>query len=185
MSDSSKPATDWKERALAAENAIMQDDLNLAQALHVNYCEDLIEDGTPWEVPAEPEPHYFATLQEAVVFLVNLPELESAPAQPDPGEEAPEAIALRYGFAVYDESAPNHLRVNKTAVEMLETHAASLRSEVAQLKNEVAKRGPHPHRMFCNYQSQPIGSPGCICVVTYKKHLSEAEAALRQEGTKG
>src|SRR5208282_684238 len=46
----------------------------LAKSLHINYCEDLIEDGTPWEVPAEPEPSYFESLHEAVVFLVNLPD---------------------------------------------------------------------------------------------------------------
>lgn len=50
-----------------------KEDLELAAALHINYCADLVDDGTPWEVPAEPEPSYFETLRGAIVFLWNLP----------------------------------------------------------------------------------------------------------------
>lgn len=35
---------------------------------------------------------------------------------------------------------------------------------------------PHPHHPFCNYWRGPIGGSGCICVVTYRKHLQELEA---------
>jgi hypothetical protein len=50
-------------------------------ATRIQYCEDLVEDETPYEVAAEPEPQYFATLPEAVEFLVNLPEAALLSAQ--------------------------------------------------------------------------------------------------------
>lgn len=67
---------DLKERCAANECATMTSDMELAKRLHIEYCEDLIEDGTPWEVPAEPGPQYFAELADAIEFLVNLPDLE-------------------------------------------------------------------------------------------------------------
>jgi hypothetical protein len=68
-----------KARAEAAEEAIMTDDLELAKVLHINYCQDLADSGeSAWEVPAEPEPSYFDNLQDAIVFLVSLPNAETA-----------------------------------------------------------------------------------------------------------
>src|SRR6266436_7354016 len=49
----------------------------VALLLHIQYCEDLADEGTPWEVPAEPEPQYFATLKEAIEFRDNLPDIEA------------------------------------------------------------------------------------------------------------
>ncbi len=64
----------WHEGVTAAGATQPPDanDLDLAVALHITYCNDLADEGQPWEVPAEPEPRYFATLKEAIVFLVNL-----------------------------------------------------------------------------------------------------------------
>jgi hypothetical protein len=56
--------------AQASESA--QRDQKLAACLGIKYCEDLVDDGTPWEVPAEPEPQYFETLEEALTFYCEL-----------------------------------------------------------------------------------------------------------------
>ena len=67
------------------------DQLELAKALHIEYCYDLVIEGAPWEVPTEEAPQYFETLKEAIVFLVNLgePKQRAGAAQPATPEAKP------------------------------------------------------------------------------------------------
>ena len=44
----------------------------LAKSLGIHFCEDLWEEGEPWEVPAEPEPQYFERLADAIKFYFEL-----------------------------------------------------------------------------------------------------------------
>lgn len=46
------------------------------------YAPDLLDDGEPWEVMAEPEPQYFATLRDALDFWLSLRDNPDTLAEP-------------------------------------------------------------------------------------------------------
>lgn len=96
----------------AAGTTPTKDDLDLAAALHINYCEDLAADGTPWEVAAEPEPSYFETLKEAIVFLVELgdpeaalPQREEATPEPPDTTGRPESTGFEVLVKIHTKEA--------------------------------------------------------------------------------
>jgi len=78
------PLVDTKDGTLVslAENAAKEIESlrtelrEAAKSIHINYCDDLVADGMPWEVPAEPEPQYFETFSEALKFRDELAERE-------------------------------------------------------------------------------------------------------------
>lgn len=57
----------------------------------LNWCIDLVEDGTPWEAIAEPEPQYFESLTEAMEFRDKLIRGDSVKGE---GETVPECVKL-------------------------------------------------------------------------------------------
>lgn len=58
----------------------------------IEFHEELVEEGGPWEVYAEPEPRYFETLTDAVRFYAELAKL---PAPEGMGRDARMAINLK------------------------------------------------------------------------------------------
>jgi len=53
----------------------------------ISWCSDLAEEGDAWEVPAEPEPQYFPTLHDAILFRDKI-------MQPEPEAEVRELREL-------------------------------------------------------------------------------------------
>lgn len=41
--------------------------------------------------------------------------------------------------------------------------------------DDLIRERRNSHHVFCNSSHVPIGGPGCICVVTYRSHLSRLE----------
>lgn len=52
--------------------------------------------------------------------------------------------------------------------------SAGLRARIEQLEDELRSA----HRSACNSPHQPIGGPGCICVVTHRKDREVREAEI-------
>lgn len=67
-------------------------------------------------------------------------------------------------FTGSDDEAPGTCHIDKEGmVQLMEAFARS--------------RGERPHVGECNYQTQPIGSPGCLCVVVNRNELRRIMAA--------
>lgn len=68
---------------------------------------------------------------------------------------------------------------------MSEMEVFELRKQLATLEQEneaykkaheeLLKERRAAHHVWCNYSHGPLGGPGCICVVTYRKHIQELE----------
>ena len=119
-----------------------KDDLDLAEALHINYCADLVDDGTPWEVAAEPEPSYFETLKEAIVFLVELGEPGEAVETGAGGMTIAEFDVITWYYTRYPRARqfePSQTDMEEFA-EAFATHKLSESTrEIQQLRERVQR----------------------------------------------
>ncbi len=55
----------------------LKDVLKNLDAVGIRFDAELAEEGSGWEVAAEPEPQYFETLRDAVLFFASLRDLAS------------------------------------------------------------------------------------------------------------